>query len=53
MERYFAIINDTQLHFDVGEGDVKLFDTSMEFDGQIFENSQQILDHLIAKFGGN
>jgi hypothetical protein len=45
---YYEILSETQLHFETKEG-VKLFDTSMEFDGQKFKTSQEILEWLLNR----
>lgn len=49
MDRRYSIISDTQLHFETNEG-VQLFDTSMEFDGQKFTTSTEILAFLQEKY---
>lgn len=53
MEERYQILNEKQLHFDVGEGDIVLFDTSMDYDGQKFKTSEEILAFLLNKYSAS
>lgn len=50
MERYSEILSDTQVLFEVAPGNIRLFDTSMDYDGNTFSTSSEILDFLNAKY---
>lgn len=46
MERYSEILSDTQVLFEVSDGNIRLFDTSMLYGGNQLENATQILQWL-------